>query len=346
MLGLAGRASRYTCAFLLIIALSCGAGFVSSAFGQAETGQISGTVLDQQGAGVPNAKIAVRNLGTGALREIAADDRGAFVVTNLLPGSYGVLVEAAGFTKLDQRVDLPPGGRVALELKLQLGKVSETLEVSASAVTLNTENQTVGQLISAKDIVDLPLLTRNPYDLVGGAANVSSAADAGLTARGAGYNINGLRSAGTNILLDGAANNNEFGATVGQTVPLDSVQEINILTNNFTAEYGRASAGVVNVTANGGTNSLHGTAYEFGRYSALASNTYDNNANGIAKPNFTRNQFGYSVGGPVKKDKLFFFQSTEWLRVRSSATTIVNVPTPQLIAAANANTQGFFSSLG
>jgi len=319
---------------------------VSSAFGQAETGQISGTVLDQQGAGVPNAKIAVRNLGTGALREIAADDRGAFVVTNLLPGSYGVLVEAAGFTKLDQRVDLPPGGRVALELKLQLGKVSETLEVSASAVTLNTENQTVGQLISAKDIVDLPLLTRNPYDLVGGAANVSSAADAGLTARGAGYNINGLRSAGTNILLDGAANNNEFGATVGQTVPLDSVQEINILTNNFTAEYGRASAGVVNVTTKGGTNSFHGTAYEFGRYAALASNTYDNNANGIPKQGFTRNQFGYSIGGPIKKDKLFFFESTEWLRIRSTATTIVNVPTPQLIAAANANTQGFFSSLG
>lgn len=313
---------------------------------QTETGQISGTVLDQQNNVVPSAKITIRNVGTGALRETASDDHGAFIVTNLLPAKYTVMTEAQGFTKLEQQVDLPPGGRVALDLKLQVGKVSETIEVSATAVAVNTENQTVGQLITSNDLANLPLLTRNPYDLVGGAANVSSAADAGLTMRGAGYNINGLRSAGTNILLDGAANNDEFTASVGQTVPLDSVQEINVLTNNFTAEYGRASAGVVNVTTKSGTNDFHGTAYEFGRYSALAANTFDNNARGIAKPGFTRNQFGYSVGGPVMKDKLFFFQSTEWLRVRSSATAVVNVPTPQLIASANSNTQRFFNSFG
>jgi outer membrane receptor protein involved in Fe transport len=264
----------------------------------------------------------------------------------LLPARYSVLAEAQGFAKLEQQVDLPPGGRVALELKLQVGKMNETVEVTATAVAVNTANQTVGQLITSNDIANLPLLTRNPYDLVGGAANVSSAADAGLTVRGAGYNINGLRSAGTNILLDGAANNDEFTASVGQTVPLDAVQEINVLTNNFTAEYGRASAGVVNVTTKSGTNNFHGTAYEFGRYSALATNTFDNNARGIAKPGFTRNQFGYSVGGPIMKDKLFFFQSTEWLRVRSSATAIVNIPTPQLIAAANSNTQQFFNAFG
>src|SRR6266550_565138 len=320
--------------------------FPGKTWAQTETGQISGTVLDQQNNTVPNARIAVRNVGTGALRETASDDHGAFIVTNLLPARYSVLAEAQGFAKLEQQVDLPPGGRVALELKLQVGKLNETIEVTATAVAVNTANQTVGQLITSNDIANLPLLTRNPYDLVGGAANVSSAADAGLTIRGAGYNINGLRSAGTNILLDGAANNDEFNATVGQTVPLDSVQEINVLTNNFTAEYGRASAGVVNVTTKSGTNDFHGTAYEFGRYSALATNTFDNNARGIAKPGFTRNQFGYSVGGPIMKDKLFFFQSTEWLRVRSSATAIVNIPTPQLIAAANSNTQQFFNAFG
>ena len=320
--------------------------FPGKTWAQTETGQISGTVLDQQNNTVPNGRITVRNVGTGALRETASDDHGAFIVTNLLPARYSVLAEAQGFAKLEQQVDLPPGGRVALELKLQVGKVNETVEVTATAVAVNTANQTVGQLITSNDIANLPLLTRNPYDLVGGAANVSSAADAGLTMRGAGYNINGLRSAGTNILLDGAANNDEFTASVGQTVPLDAVQEINVLTNNFTAEYGRASAGVVNVTTKSGTNDFHGTAYEFGRYSALAANTFDNNARGIAKPGFTRNQFGYSVGGPIKKDKLFFFQSTEWLRVRSSATAIVAVPTPQLIAAANPTTQQFFNAFG
>ena len=316
------------------------------ALAQTETGQISGTVLDPQNNAVPNAKITIRNTGTGALRETASDDHGTFIVTNLLPAKYSIMAEAPGFAKLEQQVDLPPGRRVALELKLQVGKVGETVEVSATALAVNTENQTVGQLITSNDLTNLPLLTRNPYDLVGGVANVSSAADAGLTMRGAGYNINGLRSAGTNILLDGAANNDEFTASVGQTVPLDSVQEINVLTNNFTAEYGRASAGVVNVTTKSGTNDFHGTAYEFGRYSALATNTFDNNARGIAKPGFTRNQFGYSVGGPIKKDKLFFFQSTEWLRVRSSATAIVNVPTPQLIAVADLNTQQFFNAFG
>ena len=320
--------------------------FPGKTWAQTETGQISGTVLEQQNNAIPNARIAVRNVGTGALRESTSDDHGAFIVTNLLPARYSVLAEAQGFAKLEQQVDLPPGGRVALELKLQVGKLNETIEVTATSVAVNTANQTVGQLITSNDITNLPLLTRNPYDLVGGAANVSSAADAGLTMRGAGYNINGLRSAGTNILLDGAANNDEFTASVGQTVPLDAVQEINVLTNNFTAEYGRASAGVVNVTTKSGTNDFHGTAYEFGRYSALAANTFDNNARGIAKPGFTRNQFGYSVGGPIKKDKLFFFQSTEWLRVRSSATAIVAVPTPQLIAAANPTTQQFFSAFG
>src|SRR5262249_50386745 len=93
-----------------------------------------------------------------------------------------------------------------------------------------------------------------------------------------------------------------------------------------------------------GTNDFHGTAYEFGRYSTLSANTFDNNARGIARPGFTRNQFGYSVGGPMVKDKLFFFQSTEWLRIRSSATAIINIPTPQLIATANTNTQQFFSA--
>ena len=158
-------------------------GLAGTAWAQTETGQISGTVFDQQNNAVPNAKITIRNVGTGALRETASDDHGTFIVTNLLPAKYSVMTEAQGFAKLEQQVDLPPGGRVALDLKLQVGKLSETVEVSATGVMVNTENQTVGQLITSNDITNLPLLTRNPYDLVGGAANVSSAADAGLTMR-------------------------------------------------------------------------------------------------------------------------------------------------------------------
>ena len=317
--------------------------FTGRAWAQTETGQISGTVADQQDNGVPKAKIVIRNLGTGALRETASDDHGFFVVTNLLPARYAVLVEAPGFTKLDQQVDLAPGGRVALDLKLQVGQITETIEVSATAVAVNTESQTLGTNIDTRSLESLPLLTRNPYDLIGTAGNVSSTADAGLTMRGGGFQINGLRAASNNILLDGASNNDEFTAAVGQKVPLDALQEFSVLTNNFTAEYGRAAGGVINVVTKTGSNNLHGTAYEFNRVSRLAANTFDNNANGIKKPVFARNQFGYSVGGPVIKDKLFFFQSTELLRVRSAGPTLVFIPNAALLAASNSNTQTFFN---
>ncbi len=317
--------------------------FAGAAWAQTETGQITGTVLDQQGNGVPKAKITVRNTGTGAVRETASDEHGAFIVTNLLPARYAVLAEAPGFTKLDQQVDLAPGGRVSLDLKLQVGKVSETIEVSATAVSVNTETQTLSTEVDSSKLESLPLLTRNPYDLIGTAGNVSSTADAGLSNRGGGYQINGLRAASNNILLDGASNNDEFGAGVGQKVPLDALQEFTVLTNNFTAEYGRAAGGVINVVTKSGSNEFHGTAYEFNRVSRLAANTFDNNAQGIKKPVFARNQFGYSVGGPVIKDKLFFFQSTELLRVRSAGPTIVYIPDAALLAASNANTRAFFN---
>ncbi len=317
--------------------------FAGAAWAQTETGQISGTVLDQQGNGVPKAKITIRNIGTGALRETVSDDHGSFVVTNLLPAKYAVLVEAAGFTKLDQKVDIAPGARIGLDLKLEVGKVSETIEVSATALAVNTETQTLGQVIDSIKIADLPLLTRNPYDLVGIAGNVSRDE---ASNRGAGFVINGLRSAGTNILLDGSSNNDEFTASVGQSVPLDSVQEFSVLTNNFTAEYGRASSGVVNLVTKSGTNNYHGTAYEFGRYSRLGSGSFDDNANGRPKPVYTRNQFGYSLGGPIKKEKLFFFSSTEWLRIRSARTEIKEIPAPEFIAASGAQTQAFLAAYG
>ena len=154
---------------IVLISASLMLAFVGTIWAQTETGQISGTVLDQQSNIVPNAKITIRNVGTGALRETTCDDHGAFIVTNLLPSKYAVVAEAQGFSKLEQQVDLPPGGRVALDLRLQVGKLTETIEVSATAVAVNTENQTVGQLITSNDLTNLPLLTRNPYDLVGGA---------------------------------------------------------------------------------------------------------------------------------------------------------------------------------
>jgi outer membrane receptor protein involved in Fe transport len=320
------------------------------AYAQAETGRLSGTVSDSQGAVISGAKVKIVNVGTGAERNVTSDTQGNYTATNLLPAFYDITVEAPGFAANKTRAQITVGSTVTADFQLVVGGTQQVVEVVAGAgVQVNTETQTVAEVIDGKKMAALPSVTRNPYDFVLTAGNVSPGAG---TERGAGVAINGQRSAGTNILLDGAANNDEFVAGVGQTIPLDAVQEYSIITNNFTAEFGRASGGIVNVATKAGTNAYHGTAYQFGRYSRLNSNSFQNNANidqqgrSLPKNVYTRNQFGYSFGGPVIKEKLFFFQSTEFLRVRSNDTQIVAVPTPQLLALSAPETRNFFNQFG
>ncbi len=317
------------------------------AFGQAETGSINGTVTDKTGAVVVGAKITATSIDTGLTRSTTSGSSGEYAITNLPPHPYDVTIEAQGFQKYTQRVKVGVGSMNDVSAKLSVTGASTTVEVTGSAevATVNTENQTLSQVITSKQVVELPTLTRNPYDLVATAGNVTEDNNSG---RGAGYAINGARSSDTDILLDGGENVDLFTATVGQSVPLDSVQEFSVLTNNFTAEYGRAGGGVVNVATKSGTNAFHGTMYEFNRVSALAANTYNNDANDIAKPGFTRNQFGYSIGGPVVKNKLFFFSSTEWTRVRSNATATQSIIDPSFLALPQVadTTKAFFSAFG
>ncbi len=315
------------------------------AFPQAETGQIIGTVTDPSGAFIPGANVIVRAVATGTERMGTTDSSGSFTFPNLQPDVYEVMVTSPGFNTLKQQTAVAVGMKVGLDLKLEVGKAETIVEVTgvSAAITVNTESQTIAQVLSTQQINELPTITRNPYLLVVTSGNVS---EDDPSARGAGVSINGLRSAGTNILLDGVSNNNEFIASVGQTTPLDSVQEVGIITNNFTAEFGRADAGVINVTTKSGTNQFHGTLYEFNRVSDLASNTFNNNAYGLDKPVFARNQFGYSLGGPVKKNKLFFFSNTEWTRVRSAANDIALTPDPAFIAASSPATQSIFAAYG
>ena len=322
-------------------------GLSPALFGQAETGSINGTVTDATGASVPKANITVKNINTAAIRTTVTGSDGNYAVTNLQPGTYSVTADATGFAKTEKRAEITPGVRIEMNFKLQVGAASVVVEVQGTGgVQVNVETQTLSQVISSHEVEELPTLTRNPYDF---AANVGTASDMDPSGRGVGVAFNGLRSAGTNALLDGAANNDEFTASVGQSVPLDSVQEFTVLTNNFTAEYGRASSAVVNVVTKSGTNDWHGSAYEYNRVSALASNNFLNNAEGVARPGFTRNQFGYSIGGPIIKDKLFFFNNTEWTRIRSSATNTVDIVDPSFVALATGTggaTQNFFNSFG
>ena len=332
------RTTVFALAFLVVMAL-----MVSSAFAQSETGAITGTVTDPTGALVPNAKITVKGTTTGFVRTATTGSSGSYSITNLQPAEYTVTAEVSGFATLQQAVTVTVGGRVGLDLQLQVGATGTTIEVAENATTVNVATQTLSYTVDQTQLRELPTLTRSPYSLVAAAGNVS---DAGAGGRGVGFAINGQRESGTNVLLDGSANNNEFNAGVGQSVPLDSIQEFSVLTGSFTAEFGRATGGVVNVVTKSGTNAFHGTGYEFNRVSDLASNGFNNNAYGIARSVFDRNQFGYSLGGPAIKNKLFFFSSTEWIRVRSMATSEVMVPDASLIAASAANTQQFFATYG
>ncbi len=312
---------------------------------QAETGQVTGVVSDQTGAVVSNASVTVTNTATGAQRVTTSNASGIYAVPNLIPGDYSIKVTAQGFSSFETKLTVTVGEKVGQDVKLQVGQSVTVVEVAevAAAVKTNTETQTINQTLSTQQLTELPTSGRNPYALVVTSGNVSEDDPSG---RGVGVAINGLRSAGTNVLMDGVANNNEFTASVGQMVPVDSVQEVGITTSNFTAETGRASAGVVNVTTKSGTNAFHGTAYEFNRVSDLASNTFFNDANGLPVSKFTRNNFGFSVGGPVIKNKLFFFNNTEWTRVRSVTNSVVWTLDPAFIAASSPAAQSLYSQYG
>lgn len=316
-------------------------------FGQAETGSIVGTVTDVTGAVIRDAKVTVTSTTTGAIRNASSNDEGLYTITNLQPGLYEVKIVATGFATYAQNVQVAVGSRVGLNPKLKAGATSTTVEVTASgeAVRVNTENQTIGQVVDEKSVSELPTLTRDYTALAATSGSVSSD-PGGSTGRGVGLSINGARAASTSVLLDGGENMDYFGAGVGQDVPLDSIQEFSILTNNFTPEFGRASGGVVNVATKQGSNAFHGSAYEFYRGSGLGANTPENKANGLKRNRYDRNQFGYSIGGPIIKNKLFFFNNVEWIRVRSAASVQYLVPTADFIAQAAPVTQQFMAAHG
>ncbi|HVF48495.1 MAG TPA: TonB-dependent receptor [Pyrinomonadaceae bacterium] len=341
---------RFIFASVALLLSSFGAGVLA----QTETGQITGKVVDPNGAVVAGATAVAKSVETGAERTATTNEEGVYTFTNLQPGLYDVAITATNFGKATQRVQVTVGGRASLETALSVSEaISETIDVVASSgVEVNTQTQELSNVVSGTQIRELPTITRNPYNLVqlSGNANTddpsTSQNDTGGTAtfRGAGASINGQRAASTNILLDGSDNNNSYTATVGQSIPLDSVQEFRVITSNFSAEYGRASGGVVNVATRAGSNDFNGTAYAFNRISKLASNGFANNALGLAKGVFTRNQFGYSAGGRIIRDNLFFFNSSEWTRVRSTGPATAFVPTAQLIALSAPATRDFFSA--
>ena len=313
---------------------------------QSFTGSISGVIADQNGAVVANANITLTLTSTGQSRTATTNSEGQYLFTSIQPGAYKLRITANGFTSREISTQLSVSQQLRVDAKLSIGATTEVLNISAGegGLAVESQNSQLSNVIGEKQVKELPLITRNPYDLVALSAGTTDGPDRGsVNQRGAGFAVNGQRSQSSNFVLDGGENNDTFSSQVGQNVPLDAIQEFRVQTNNYTAEYGRGSGFVANVITKSGSNEFHGTVYEFNRNSKLAANDSFNNANGFAKPFFNRNQFGFSGGGPAIKNKTFFFGSGEWVKIRSSVNTGFFVPTPQLIAASSAATKSIFA---
>ena len=317
---------------------------------QADLGSISGVVTDVTGAVIPNAEVKLTNVATGAVRVSVTNSKGEYAISQLLPAEYSVSFSSPGFNAASHNVQVTVGSTNTVNVKLAVAGGSTQITVAADDFAgVHLEKPEVAAVIETDQILSLPTLDRNPYSLVAFSGNLSS--DTTATSRGVGFNISGSRSTSVDILLDGVENTDLYAVGIGQTVPMDATSEIRIVTSNSGAEYGRGQ-GAVNVSTKSGTNGLHGSAYEFNRVSTLASDGYNNNylhavdPTTPAKPRYTHNQFGYSVGGPIKKDRIFFFSSTEWTRIRSAQNIITTVPTTDLIGMSASNMQDFFSKYG
>jgi hypothetical protein len=303
---------------------------------QTITASLEGDVKDTTGALVPGAQVEIRNTATGVVTHLQSGPDGRFIAPSLQPGPYAVMVAATGFKRVDRTgIVLQVNQTARIDIALEVGAVSETIEIKGEAPLLESTTAALGQVIENKSITELPLNQRNPYALVFLAPGVIGSVKAEFNQ--ANISINGGRPGANEILADGIPSSPPLvnpiqGFTVYPSV--DSVQEFKVQTNSYSAEFGRSSGGVINLVFKSGTNQLHGSAYEFIRNSKLDANGYFANQRGLPLTNFKRNQFGASGGGPVYLPKLyngrnrtFFFASFEGLRERSQSNLTTTVPT-------------------
>jgi hypothetical protein len=298
--------------------------FAGLLYAQFENAEVLGTVRDASGGAVPKAAVTLTNQETGIKVQTNTDENGNFDFFNVKVGRYTLAVEHAGFAKASTS-DIPVnvGARQRVDMAMQVGAVTETVEVAGVSAALQTDSSEHGQVVGTLAVVELPLNGRNYSDLALLATNVhrSPLAANAVTPREGAFNVNGMRSTYNNFLLDGNDNNaystsnQGFSNQVAQPSP-DAVAEFKVITSNFSAEYGRVGGAVVNVVMRSGTNQVHGTVYEFLRNTKLNAIGYIFGVRPATfqKPTLQRNQFGGTVGGPIVKNKIFFFGDYEGFR--------------------------------
>jgi len=297
--------------------------FALTMMAQVQNGQFSGVVTDPSGAAVPNAKVTITNQATNLSVTVTSNQTGSYTANQLPVGTYKLTVEAPGFkTFTDVGVALNAGTIAHVDAKMILGQAREIVEVTGQEVAVNTEDSKLASVVSSTQIANLPLNGRNVFDLMQlapGAVNVM-----GVDFEG-GHNtvVNGVREDFNGFLINGVSNKGLSGGVVN--VPIqDSVEEFQQLQLNMSAQYGNSAGGTVNLVTKAGTNAWHGSLWEYIRNDALDANQYFLNQKIIARPALRFNQFGATVGGPIIKDKLFFFLSLQGDRFNTIGSPITN----------------------
>ena len=300
------------------------------AFPQAVTATLLGSVTDASGATVPNASVAAIEVSTGIKRSVPTNQEGLYALPYLTPGVYRVEIEAAGFKRLvRENVELRATMSVRVDARLEPGAVTETIEVRADTPLLQTDRAEVSRSFSQKAVTELPLANRSFQALVGLMPGVSPPSvdfttledPQGTTF----FRANGQGNSANNTQVDGVDNTNP---TLGLTIYLPSaeaVQEVNVTTSNYNAEFGRAGGAVLNVTTRGGTNEFHGSLFHFHRSTDLRARNFFNTVD-QPKPTFIRNEFGAAAGGPIVREKTFFFGTYQGRILRQASTQTQSVP--------------------
>jgi hypothetical protein len=309
----------------------------TAAFAQVDRATLTGTVKDGAGAVLPGATVTVTNVATGVAASQTTTEAGSYLLVNLIPGRYQVDVELSGFKKSSQIVTLDVGQRARVDATLEVGNFNETVTVAETTQLLNTNDATLGGVVPQMQVANLPLAIRNWDDLltlVPGVQQDRYTEQGGGTSFGrtGGINVHGARALQNNFLLDGVDNNtiseNVQELTTEISRPsVDSIQEFKVVTTPYSAEYGRSPGAAVSVSTKSGTNSFHGTGYEYFRNQKMDSIDYFSKKAGAPKPDNKQNQPGGNIGGPIVKDHAFFFVDYEGTRITRGVSRLTRVPT-------------------
>ena len=311
-----------------VFGLLCIAAWASLATAQVTTGSISGTVTDSSGAVLPGVKIELMNEGTGTIRTVSTNSAGRYSAPTLAVGSYRVTGTLEGFqTEVRNGIGLTIGREAIVDMKLQVGAVSQSVEVTGEAPLVQTTEATVSYLVADQTMRDLPLNNRDMSQLIllnPGVTETENPGSQAFNGYGRRLSISGARGEDNTYLMDGGMIG-DFRRHIpagpsGALLGVESTQEFQVLTNSYSAQYGRSLGGVFNSISKSGTNSFHGDVYEFLRNDKFDAKKWETNiitpSSSAVKPPLRRNQFGGTLGGPIKKDKIFFFASYEGTRER------------------------------